>query len=212
MRLRTLAAALAAAAILGASHAFAAGPGTGTSTFQCAPYQVVAGGAYPGTGGTQGGGYIANADGLVTVSNSNDIHPLLNAGCDFVGVQGLTLIGTLAANMNVTTDQKVTMYIAPGAYYIPSYMIVKDCSVSLTTAQGAVYDAASKGGNTLFGSGTTQAFTACTGAGTAQPISATTGGTKIVDAQTSPPILSLTTAQGATATANVYFYGYVLGQ
>src|SRR5271156_6531850 len=104
MQLRTLVAALGAVAILGAGHAFAAGPGTGTSTFQCAPYQVVGGAAYPGTGGTQGGGYTANADGLITVTNSNDIHAVLMAGCDFVGVQGLTLIGTLTANMNIATE------------------------------------------------------------------------------------------------------------
>jgi hypothetical protein len=202
MRLRYLTAALAAA-LISAGTAQAA-------TMQCAPYQTFSGAPYPG--GNSAAGYTTDADGIVTGVAANDVNALHAAGCVQIGVAGYTLIGRIAgANMNATTDQKATMFISPSAYYVPSYMIVKDCSVSLSLVQGAVYDAASKGGNTLFGS-TTQAMSACTGAGTAQSVSATTAGSKIVEAETAPPILSLTTAQGAAATANVYFYGYVLGQ
>jgi hypothetical protein len=201
MNLRTLAAALAAVFICGAGHTFAA-------TMQCQPYAVFTGAPYPGQGP-----YTADADGIVSNVSQADVGALHNGGCDLIGNQGLTLIARLVgANMNSTSDQPMTSFMSPNAYYIPSYMIVKDCSVSLTTAQGAVYDTASKSGTTLFGT-TSQAYSACIGAGTAQPISATAAGAKVVDsAKSNPPILSLTTGQGAAAIANVYVYGYVLGQ
>lgn len=177
-----------------------------TVTMQCAPSQVITT-TYP-----SGSTYTADTDGIVTAVNGNDVQAMQMAGCMMVGQSGYTLIGRIVnANMNVTTDQAATMFIPANAYYIPAQMVVKDCTASLTAAQGAVYDAASKGGNTLFGS-TTQVMTGCTGAGTAQPVAVTTAGGKVVDAQSAPPILSLTTAQGAAAKANVYFYGYVLGQ
>jgi hypothetical protein len=164
-----------------------------------------------------GTSYTAAADGLVSSVANSDVLSLQQSGCVQVGIGGPTLVAFLrGANFNVTTDQTIPMVIPAGAYYIPYSMVVKNCSASLTTAKGQVYDAASKGGNVLFGSAVTQVFTSCTGAGTAETLAATsaTGGTAgaVVDALTAPPILSLTTAQGGAATANVYVYGYVVGQ
>jgi hypothetical protein len=187
-----------AAALLGAPSAFAA-------TMQCAPFQTIQ--------GATTASYTADADGIVTSVAANDTTSLSQAGCDQIGGVGYTLIGRIVgANMNVATDQPATMFIPANAYYVPAEMVLKNCSVSLTTAQGAFYDAASKGGNILFGSGTTQGFTFCTGAGTVHALAVSTAGSKLVEAQTAPPILSLTTIQGAAATANVYFWGYVLGK
>jgi hypothetical protein len=204
MKYRIFAAALAAILLSGGSS-FAL-------TMQCAPFQPIQAGPFP-----SGATYTPDADGIITGVNGNDVDAMMNGGCITTGVGGLTLIARIVgANFNVTTDQTATMLIPAGSYYVPFSMITKDCSTSLTTAKGQVYDAAAKGGNALFGSSVTQAFTSCTGAGTVETIAATasTGGTAgaVVDAVTVPPILSLTTAQGGAATANVYFYGYVLGK
>lgn len=174
-----------------------------TVTMQCAPNQSVQS-QYP-----SGTTYSAGGDGLVFSVNDNDVQDLEQAGCQMVGQTGYTLIAYLkGANMNVTTDQKMTMLIPVGQNYTPAQMYVTNCSTSLTTAAGAVYDAASKTGNILFGT-TLTTYAGCTGAGTAGPAAATTAGTKVVDPQTTPPILSLTTAQGAAATADIYIWGYV---
>jgi hypothetical protein len=203
MKWRTLAAALAAVFVSAAAHA---------ATMQCQPYQQVTGGAYPGTGSP---GYTADLDGIVTGVAANDTDALVKAGCSVVGQSGYTLLGRIVgANMNVTMDQKVSAaqwFVGANQGWVPGEMVAKDCSVSLTTAAGAVYDAASKGGNRIYGSGTTQAYSGCTGANTGQHVAALTG-SAIVEAGSTLPVLSLTTAQGAAATATIYFYGYVLGQ
>jgi hypothetical protein len=197
---------------LAAALALAATSPSFAATMQCGPFQTITPNPFPSSGP-----YTAAADGIVTGVAANDIIDLEQSGCVQVGIGGPTLIGRLiGANMNSTADQTVPMLIPTGAYYVPSSMVVKNCSTSLTTAKGQVYDAASKGGNVLFGSATTQVFTSCTGVGTAETLAATaaTGGTAgaVVDSgSANPPILSLTTAQGAAATADVYVYGYVIG-
>jgi hypothetical protein len=189
----------AALALATASPSFAA-------TMQCAPFQTIAPNPFPSSGP-----YTAAADGIVTGVAANDIIDLEQSGCVQVGIGGPTLIGRLiGANMNSTADQTVTLLINSSQHYIPLYMVAKNCSVSLTTAAGAVYPAASKGGTIIIGSGTTQAFTGCTGTGlTDQYIAAAAGGLNQYLAQSTPPILSLTTAQGAAATADVYIWGFV---
>jgi hypothetical protein len=189
----------ASLALATASPAFAA-------TMQCAPFQTIAPNPFPSSGP-----YTAAADGIVTGVAANDIIDLEQSGCVQVGTSGLTLIGRLiGANMNATTDQTIPLLINSSQHYIAFYAVVKNCSVSLTTAQGAVYAAASKAGTALFGT-TTTPFTGCTGATTDQAVAAATStGLDQFVAQSAPPILSLTTAQGAAATADVYIYGFVL--
>ena len=203
------AAGLLAALTLAPLAANAAGAGSGTSTYQCAPYEAITS-IYP-----SGNSYTADADGIITGVNPNDQNSMENGGCQLVGAAGYTMLGRIiGANMNSTADQKVAAaqwFVAPNAYYMPGEMVAKDCSVSLTTAAGAVYDAAAKGGNRIFGSGAAQAFTGCTGSGTGQHVAAITG-SAVVDAGSTLPIFSLTTGQGAPATANIYFFGYILGQ
>jgi hypothetical protein len=189
---------------LAASLALAAASPSFAATMQCAPFQTV----QAATATT----YTADADGIVTGVGPNDVRSMEPAGCQLIGLSGYTLIGRIVgANMNSTSDQPATMFIPANSYYVPGAMIAKNCTTSLTTAAGAVYDASAKGGNRIYGSGTTQPFSGCTGAGTGQNIAQLTGAA-VVDPATSPPILSLTTGQGSAATANVYFYGYVLGK
>jgi hypothetical protein len=198
IRFFALAALFAAITACGTAHA---------ATMQCAPWQVIST-PYP-----SGATYTADRAGIVTGVASNDIDALDNFGCIVVGVGGETLIGRLVgANMNSTADQSIPMLIAANQSYTPTAVVVRNCSVSLTTAAGSFYSAASKGGTTLAGSGATQAFTGCTATGlTGQTIAATPAGGNVVLPASTPPILSLTTAQGAAATADIYVYGR-LGQ
>lgn len=113
-----------------------------------------------------------------------------------------------SANFNATSDQAIT--IAPftsGSKYMITEIDVANCSVSMTTAQGGVYTAASKGG-TIIGA-TTTPFTNCTGATKRHRLTALTN----MDSNTltaATLYLSLTTAQGVAATADVYIIGMPL--
>lgn len=197
---------VAAFVTLTATAFASSGPGTGTSTYQCAPNQVIAAGPYPSNGP-----YTAAADGIVLGVSPNDAVPMANSGCDLVAVAGPTLLGRLiGANMNITTDQPITMLIAPNQNYTPTYISVRNCSVSLTTAAGSFYTGASKTGTTVAGTGVAQVMTGCTATGlTSEYVVATAAGLNAILPASTPPILSLTTAQGAAATADIYVYGVV---
>ena len=123
-----------------------------------------------------------------------------------LGGSATVLLGKLAsANMNATTDQAITITI-PGAAtkYQVTGVLITNASTSLTTAQGTIYSAASKGGTVLYGSSTT-AYTALTSATvTQQPT------ISIAISLTGNVFLSLTTPQGGAATADVYVYGIPL--
>lgn len=118
------------------------------------------------------------------------------------------------ANMNSTSDQAITinpMTSTSNGYMftaVTKYMIteidVGNCSASLTTAKGGFYTGASKTG-TIIGA-TTTPFTNCTSSTTRQRLTGLTNeDTTILTAATIN--LSLTTAQGAAATADVDIYG-----
>ncbi len=112
-----------------------------------------------------------------------------------------------AANFNVTTDQALLPYLSVPAKYKITEILVTNCSVSMTTAQGGFYTAISKGG-TVIGA-TTTPYTACISATTLQDLKAVTN----MDTSTftaSNLYLSLTAAQGAAATADVYVLGIPL--
>lgn len=116
------------------------------------------------------------------------------------------------ANMNSTADQPITISV-PSATYTIDKIIVSNPSVSLTTAAGGVYSAASKGGVAIVGSG--QAYSALTtnaanttGNSLALTI-ATAGNTTAFGGPSQGAnavttiYLSLSVAQGAAATADV---------
>lgn len=107
----------------------------------------------------------------------------------------------MAANMNVTTDQAIP--IRPGvSKFRPTKIVVTGASVSLTTAAGGVYTAAAKGGSAIVAAA--QAYSALTAATKALALTlAITDTVYSLDKL----YLSLTTAQGAAATANVFLFG-----
>jgi hypothetical protein len=128
-----------------------------------------------------------------------------------VFLEDTRLIGKLiGANMNVTTDQAITLPdIAdfPGGAYIVEYIVVTNASLSLTTAAGGVYTAASKGGSAIVAAG--QVYSALTAA--TKFIKATLAGTALTDRLTGATLyFSLTTGQGAAATADIYVFGRML--
>jgi len=122
------------------------------------------------------------------------------------GGSGWVQLGKLAsANFNSVADQTITITIPGGASkYQVMGVLITNASTSLTTAQGTIYSAASKGGTVLYGSSVTP-YTTLTGATvTLQPA------ITIATSLTGNVFLSLTTAQGTAATADVYVFGIPL--
>lgn len=112
-----------------------------------------------------------------------------------------------AANMNTTADQAITVSV-PSRRYLIDAVVVSNASISLDTAQGGFYTAASKAGTTLVAN--TQAYSTLTAAAVnaaGSAMSATLGAgatTSMLDVGTI--YFSLTTAQGAAATADIRVY------
>lgn len=110
-----------------------------------------------------------------------------------------------AANLNTTADQSC---IIPGSItaWVPTSILMTNCSASLALgiAAGGVYPAASKAGTALVGIG--QAYTALTGATIVLPmtLAATIATTRYA---VNTVFLSLTTANGSTATCDFYVIG-----
>ena len=103
----------------------------------------------------------------------------------------------IGANFNSTSDQVIT--IDAGQWKIEG-VYVSAASVSLTTAAGGVYTATAKGGTAIVAA--SQGYSALT-AGTST-LPATMAATPTV---TGNIYLSLTTPQGAAATASVFVFG-----
>lgn len=104
-------------------------------------------------------------------------------------------------NMNSTADQLIGL---PGGKFVIRKIVVTNASISLTLAAGGIYTNASKGGTPIVAA--------------AQVYAALTGNTKFLDLTLTAVVgtdigtmtalyLSLTVAQGATATADIYIYG-----
>ena len=123
---------------------------------------------------------------------------------------GGILLGTLiAANFNSTSDQQITIFSNPSKYIIRR-IVVTNASTSLTTAAGGIYTATSKGGTAVVAAA--QAYTTLTGATLFLDLTLNTSGSANITVKSSIPnlYLSLTTAQGAAATADVYIYGDIV--
>lgn len=114
------------------------------------------------------------------------------------------------ANMNTTADQAIPIAVPSYTWAVDS-IVVSNPSVSLTTAAGGVYTAASKGGIAIVASG--QAYSGLTTnavntAGSLLALTIATAGNTTAfqgfgTGDISQVFLSLTTAQGAAATADV---------
>jgi hypothetical protein len=111
--------------------------------------------------------------------------------------------------MNSTADQKITIFSNP-AKYIVRRIVVTNASISLSTAAGGIYTAASKGGSAVVAA--SQAYSTLTSSALFLDLTLNTSSSINITVKSSVPnlYLSLTTAQGAAATADVYVYGDIL--
>lgn len=113
----------------------------------------------------------------------------------------------LGANFNSTSDQAIPISV-PSVNYMLDSITIDNASVSLDTAAGGFYTAASKGGAAVVAN--TQAYSTLTAAaanaaGSAMTATlATAGSTALFNLPTL--YFSLTTGQGAAATANIRVY------
>lgn len=139
---------------------------------------------------------------FVSVLLALNLASLVFAGTRTMDDNTYGLLGKLTgANMNTTSDQAITLN---SANYIIRRIIVKNSSINLTTAVGGVYTATSKGGTAVVAN--SQVYTALTAAG--KFVDLTLAAAATTDLQTATTLyLSLTTPQGATATADFYVYG-----
>jgi hypothetical protein len=108
-----------------------------------------------------------------------------------------------AANFNITTDQACTIPAGVTAW-VPTSIIVTNCSGTFTLAAGGVYPATSKGGTALVAAG--QVYTALTGATVVLglTLAATIATTRLT---INTVYLSLTTGTGGAATCDFYVIG-----
>jgi len=122
---------------------------------------------------------------------------------------GILLGKLIGANMNSTADQQITMLDNPSKFILRR-IVVTNASISLTTAAGGVYTAASKGGTAVVAAA--QAYSSLTTSALFLDLTLSTTGSASTTVKSSIPnlYLSLTTAQGAAATADVYVYGDIL--
>lgn len=104
------------------------------------------------------------------------------------------------ANMNTTADQLFTQIGQFSSYEIDRIKAT-NASISLTTAAGGIYNAASKGGTAIVAAG--QAYSGLTTA--VKDVALTIANTDLRSVITL--YLSLTTGQGSAATADIYIWG-----
>lgn len=111
-----------------------------------------------------------------------------------------------SANMNIDTDQALTMALTPTKYIIRK-IVATNASTSLTTAVGGIYTGAGKTGVTIVAN--TQVYSALSAAAKFVDLTLAAGVT--ADVATAATIfLSLTTPQGGAATADLYVFGDIL--
>ena len=122
---------------------------------------------------------------------------------------GILLGKLISANMNSTADQQITMLDNPSKFLLRR-IVVTNASISLTTAAGGVYTAASKGGTAVVAAA--QAYSSLTTSALFLDLTLSATGSASTTVKSNIPnlYLSLTTAQGAAATADVYVYGDIL--
>ena len=160
----------------------------------------------PVTGTPSGTVYVPNSYNIVA-AQLMDVMQLETLGFLPIVVGEQPIAQILGANMNVTTDQAFTMLIPANIAFTVRRIYATNASISLTTAAGGVYDAASKGGNAIVAA--TQVYSGLT---TSTKGVYLTVATSPREAAGAALYLALTTAQGAAATADVYVYGDTLAR
>lgn len=120
---------------------------------------------------------------------------------------GSVLCGKLiGANFNTTADQSIpiTNWSAIASDYFLTFAIVKNASVSLTTAAGGFYTGAGKTGIAVIPAATTYSAITSTTVNTLANITNVRGAFVWLNVTTL--FFALTTPQGAPATADIYLY------
>jgi hypothetical protein len=129
------------------------------------------------------------------------------------GMTGVYRLLGFALGINVNSlnlDNPIPLNLIPeaalgAAYYKVGAITVNNASVSLTTAQIAVYDAPAAGGNNLVSAAALSALTAA-----AKDLSMTLAAGATGNALTANTLYARnTTAQGAAATCDIYVWGWV---
>jgi len=152
--------------------------------------------------------YVADQYGVIqNVSTPADVQSLIDAGCAVLSPPPTDLLGSLLnANFNSTSDQLITFPLASGLKYRVKRIVVCDTTVNgMSTAVGGFYSAASKGGSAIVAA--SQAYTGLTNPLTA--LEPTIALPNLILAAGTPLYFSLSTPQGALATADIYVYGDV---
>lgn len=109
-----------------------------------------------------------------------------------------------SANMNTTADQLITIIPGQGSLtYRIDRITVTNPSISLTLAAGGVYTTTSKGGTAIVAAA--QLYSALTAAAISLDLTLAIN----TNRTESGLYLSLTTAQGAAATADLFVWGWV---
>lgn len=119
------------------------------------------------------------------------------------------LFKKVGANMNATTDQTLDFLGGElrGLRYIIDRILTLNASIELDTAVGGVYNAVSKPAGGIIVAAD-QAYSALTGPTLALDLTLTALGRAVIEG--AAPVFSLTTAQGAAATADILVFGRVL--
>jgi hypothetical protein len=132
-------------------------------------------------------------------------------GGPFFGTSETVLAQLISANMNTTNDQQIAIPNNISKFQL-TRIIVTNANISLTTAVGGFYTTVSKGGTSIVAN--TQVYSALTDSTKLINPTLTSygGGTAFTPniLTVNSIYLSLTTAQGAPCTADIYLCGIVL--
>lgn len=124
--------------------------------------------------------------------------------------QDQLLFSGVGLNMNSTADQALTKYGKFTTFFI-SLIRCANGSISLTTAQGSLYTLAAKAGVNIMGA--VNPFATITGPTTGMDsVIAAVGRVQLAVLTGASIFLSLTTAQGAPATMDMYVYGIPMSE
>ena len=155
---------------------------------------------------TSGQAYLSNGYAVINnIQTTQDRTDLIAAGCAILTPPPTDLLFTLrSASFNLTTDQILTPTFN-GKFRVKRIVVINTSLSGMSTAAGGFYTAASKGGSAIVPAG--QAYTGLTNALTALELTLALPNLAFVAG--TPLYFSLTTAQGATAIADIYVYGDV---
>ena len=157
---------------------------------------------------SSGNVYVADQYGIISnVVSTADQADLATAGCaTLLGNAPTDLLGyKIGANFNITTDQIISNLNSAYKYRVTK-ITVCNASISLTTAVGGLYNAASKAGTALVAN--TQVYSSLTGSTVALDLTLNNG--NVTFAAGTPIYFALTTPQGAAATGDIYIFGNAL--